>query len=1634
MPSDGAGFDYTGSYTAWAPDSPVDPNFAGRVTNVTTVWPTTSSGVTYSLVAGNADPATVQVAAGADNVSRARRGTRGAGVQVTKRQKQFGQFNRQASSGRLPLKLGNGPVSYEITPKEWRQMNRRQKREVYQEVISQKRRDKSSGWGPLGQVSHALNTDLGQVASDLLGPVVEPVANSGVGETVGNVVRPAVRGVLTAANTGYEFAQGAFRDTVSSITEKGYLGYAAQSHADPIGSVASAAEQTVGGQAIRQIANGEPVELGSGYLPAQAYEQTRKVAGKEVPVTKETPGATLVPGSTDQYQIPNPEGGTVLAAQKEQEKRGLIRGHVITPGRFFAESLTHVPYVNEIIEPDSQAYDIASGLVDAAVAFYADPADKLLKGSSALRQEARTFKTFAPVVGGEIAENADVIDKLKTRGGKKLLDDLAHMDDWQDVKVRLTGTTTVSDDTAKAIARIENTDNIEQILTSTRPVGGVPTALPTGENVALLEAAGGVKTYRKFLNRQTFREWLASNPGRNVLSDLAEKTNAADIHDYLGKNFPVKTHDGRVLGVELADATTPNEVADVLQSAVGKEVTASDQFGPGKFGLGYAYRRATKDARIFGMVPASSGSFKDTAETYRTFQRRMQNAKIPKDEQNRILDQFLRNPDSKENWYNTLDTMMDSEKAQMISYGIDDNVAAEMTVAWRDHLIHERNYAVSQTEDGPVYAPGLLDPDTGELINFNETPMAHGEMTGERFELPNYRDVKQHTAYWNAMFRTPGAAKSETLLDTYMSIWRKGKLARPAWGVRVIGEEQLRMAASGLASVGRHPISAVAWALGNPDERLLLALEKHGLEVPAKLVRGAKQRFGRGMLEFEGGTFHDDAFYLKSQNQRWSAILGDDTAKYYGKSFLRVDRNNDQFARGLIEHMARLNDSVFRKAHDSSIAATKDWWWNDEAGKALREELSQSPKLGALKDDRDFADSYIDFVYSRTSDELTGDDPVLADAFRHLKLDDTRLADEYGRATDQGVKKMRKYLDEHPSAGPQYTKVQKRHFENLSQVQRRSKAADRFLQGLFTHLMAKPSDYLSRSPAFRQYYWQRGEELMAHGDDAARAQMLDTARRANLDKQTIARMERIGKVPLAGGETLSIRQMDTLAKAHALDRTKNLLYDLSEKSQFFDTARYVMPFGEAWKEVLTRWAGITYRNPQVIRRGQQAVQGARGAGWFYTDPQTGQEVFAFGANDLLANAGLPSSPQPIVGSVGGLNLVSNGLPGVGPVVQIPMSYIIPDTPDWQEFHDLVFPYGEIDKTGNVLSDVALQANPLPSFATNLALAFADPELNRTYGNRVSHMMNYLASTGDYDLSNPKDLERLYNDSKDQAKDQSLWSVLFQTFAPTAPITDWQVEDKKGRHVNAFAVAGDFYDRILKETEKTGGNWDDALDQFYDEYGDDNILLLQPMSVKQGGYLPPEDKAFDWVRKNPELKNLEPDVYGLFAPDGGAFSLAAYDRLLTTGELEPLTPRERLREAQNRIAGHIYRNQKDKIDPANDTQRAWLRDWQTYLEDQFPGWKPNNFNVGETDTLVRAVERAVDEPAFKKASPGLVRTAKAYLSKRAQALEAADGVDLSGKRDTDRRAWLRDWGAYYVSRNSDFAEMWKSVFSRELGDN
>ena len=84
----------------------------------------------------------------------------------------------------------------------------------------------------------------------------------------------------------------------------------------------------------------------------------------------------------------------------------------------------------------------------------------------------------------------------------------------------------------------------------------------------------------------------------------------------------------------------------------------------------------------------------------------------------------------------------------------------------------------------------------------------------------------------------------------------------------------------------------------------------------------------------------------------------------------------------------------------------------------------------------------------------------------------------------------------------------------------------------------------------------------------------------------------------AGDEGIDDAELiEQLAKGSAVQKTKDLLYDITESRRFWDVARWVFPFGNAYQEVLTTWTKLLGSNPAVASRASRSSPSFANCPW-----------------------------------------------------------------------------------------------------------------------------------------------------------------------------------------------------------------------------------------------------------------------------------------------------------------------------------------------------------------------------------------------------------------------------------------------------
>lgn len=1192
---------------------------------------------------------------------------------------------------------------------------------------------------------------------------------------------------------------------------------------------------------------------------------------------------------------------------------------------------------------------------------------------------------------------------------------------------------------------------------------GLKVAGNVNRNRKLFVDAGGLFSHRPAISPQAFERWIDRDPERVIqkLADIADES--ADVR-FLQTWEATDGKFGAKLTRDIADSFDPDEIKGLLRERAGR-MRAKPTFST---------FHPLSNVRLAQTMPGTHFDPYDADESVRQVQRWLQNVKASPEQQAKGM-RVMADADTSVGRFDALKQVLDITKDVLVEKGVDPARARAMTRI--DELAdpQTRAYFVKNLVEGEdVWGPLVVNGVAQE----GPSPHLVTEMLNRTLTLPDVRDIRRASSGFSAIFDKDLYKNGVSAIDFAQgNVWKKSALLRGAYTVRVIAEEQFRMAASGLDSLVSHPMSLIAFRLGKKGE---------------SDVKGGK-------FEYKDASDFDDALdeFNKALNREFEFNGWADSKVKMHPWWKKVQKSSDpdEFVDAAASEVMQLaGDPIAREIarRMDDLDTLKAEFFGDgglRPGDAsggldrLRRKMAENPRAAQLLGNRTGADRYIDSIVDRIQYKTAGQtdliDTIATGKFAvsgakmtgKVEVDAVvRAADRqnYGRVvsidgdtaqvhfvnraegssatvtlpvSDLTGVKASKAKSKVPAELTDFIRNNLDAYADDVVMKRQMTTAERGAGGfldtatrwMFSNLMGERTNNLSRSPTFKQFYWQRQEELIPFADAVTQQKIIDGARAAKMDDVASRMAERQTKFG-AGAKITSLDDADTVAKGFALDSTRDLLYDLSERSQFFDVYRMIFPFGEAWKEMVTRWAKIGQEHPEALRRGQQIIVGGRnadpdgnGKGFFYTNEQN-EEVFAFPGSGWVSEK-MIGVPVPLTGRLAGLSLMTEVLPGVGPVVQFSAGAFLPDKPEFDWMRDILFPFSEPDTKGGVVESL------LPAWMRKFKEAGATPFAQDTgqFNSAVMDVARYLVSTGKYDTSNTEGINRLISDASQKARYVYALRGAAQFFAPTAPTPEWIVADPDGDALVAQQLIGEYQD-LLKQDPNT------ATLKMLDRYGDGIFLLLQGKTAEVVPGSPITKEGADWERANTGIVKSFPQVFGFFAPQGDDLDSSAFARQMAKGRRVRITPDQAVHLANGRRAAAVYAAAKAKAGPRPSAEaKAWLRQIRQGLTQNFPGFG-ERVGVPEgasTDLLISQLTDAVEDERL--ADNPVAESVKVYLAARQKASDAAVAAGLtdtsfrSAAAMEGTRAWLRQIGEALVDRDPQFEAVWSRVFDRELAD-
>lgn len=1302
----------------------------------------------------------------------------------------------------------------------------------------------------------------------------------------------------------------------------------------------------------------------------------------------------------------NPQSPVAQERFRREAAHGVYaNGEPITLGRSFANDVL-------MLQPGSKPAMLLSGLVDASSAIAADPTVWGLKAFSSVRETKNLLG----------AENS----------------------------------------ATRAVQAWKDTGQVTAGLRAFQDAGGLaglhPTITPAGVNA-----------------------WLDAPERLPTLQKIADTASPRTIWEGLNRQVDP------AVAAQLADANTPADVAQVLRSHLGTEVRTP--FGVSDFGSSRPFNLGlSSDPQAILKTPNRWAAMMPHSQVDGT------SLQANAVELTRAASLLKAPPDQLESWFNDMarttepfqrqqvwQQVMDDTAERLLGKGVPASRANQLTRMAQARQAADSTYAVQEVAGGRGSVTGTPVIDGTPSIIKDSQPLMLSQTLNGDIPLPDFRALRRALSSkpvqavlqnplltWRSKANLAAAGYEgvpETALYNLQKVWKGLQISTVKTMLKVLGDEQFAIGSRGYTSMFTHPIDAASIILGTPQAELP---EDAGYLARLRDASAGAVRWGAGKLPgvepsltttVEGHSF-DDLQKLQQVASHGIDASVSDPGVLHANNWQVLEHNPgvndaeflDAHARHLAQFAASPDTRGFVKA--GSLQQAQDWYW-DGPGAEYRRLLATDSAYQdtGLDVSRAVSDEHVAKVLNQIQ-TVTNGNPDLVNAIASGRLGDTAVFNTVRDGTPRVSQNFVNKLGDYTADLPNVTIQQKALY---SKDLARKQLADQFFSRMIHTLLGTPSAVLSKSPLFRQAYWERIADtapFMTPDAQAAAVRIAENEARLTPDllnelKQKIAFGNRTS-VPFSG--TLELDQADQLAQNHALNVVQQTTHEFSDRSQAFDMLRLLTPFGEVWRKTIKRWASIVNQNPAVVERFRQGFEALRspdlgafmgepaGQGFFHTD-QNGQEVFTVPGSEWATQA-LTGVPVPLVGNVKGLSLGTEFFPAFGPVASIPVAWTMSKLNVPMPVQETIFPYGAPKNYGDLV-------NYLPSWAQK---AFGQdrptsPDSVRTFNNTVIDYLRYGLTNGDYHLDTPAGIQQAMEDATNKAHTLYWIRGAAQFFVPGAPSPQMLVRDKTGRLIDAGLLVQDFK-KLQDQDPNTAGQ------KFLDMYGPD---IFRSMTSKSYAYtfgIPTSADSAAWVDDHSSVKRDFPHIYGYFAPpsDPNQFDYNIYLQQLQPGQgRAPLSPEQWAKVANARLAALQYGTALDKVDKINNgkppdaNQRAWLSAKKRQLMAQYPGYEESLYGGNglparsDPKLLTDEAAAAAKDPTVQStdAGQGLV----AYMAKQKlvddewtkAGFAAGTWQTSAGDYAISLRNWMRQQAAKVEAQHPQFGPLFEDVFGRAMRD-
>lgn len=1192
---------------------------------------------------------------------------------------------------------------------------------------------------------------------------------------------------------------------------------------------------------------------------------------------------------------------------------------------------------------------------------------------------------------------------------------------------------------ARGAARLGASDNVVRAIS-----GGVSgarkaaKALDPADARALYDAVrGGAGAVEGVGRRSALLDDVEAFFGdRNLLGELA-KADGYTIYQSFKRS--AANHVDTQLIDRLGRATDESTVAQVLLDAAQRGHLSERGFYSGLKG----FRRKVRDTRLAGVSARGKVSVDDLDDAADKLDSFLRQAKVDHETRAGIFERVAKINSSP--WDHQtdefFDVVTDAMAAASGNLGGELEAIKKATALVGDDLKAFRQYGVDVAGD-PILTPFIrrrVDPGTGVEI-LDPTPQITSELLQEGFHLPDVTQVRRAAKRATRAERlytsrgwTYGADAARWVTR---DLFKPLAILRPAYVVRIGLEEQARLAAAGYDSLFNHPFRFIQ----------------------ANILAKATD------TSLTGDSWEQVADALNAVNRRAYNVRAEgDTSAFVGRVWSLMHKGDEpttEFVNAWRHELGQL--SAAREARELARHGNVDefvtWARETAEGRGTVERIARINTEAAdlLTDDRalrEWADSIRQRIAAKAGGEVV-DGVVVSmgdpDILEGIATGRFSVAD----SSDTAAASLSNLLRGKWDTAPQSVKYDTSLLESGHRG-RLNRAVD-FLFDTFT---GKPTNAFARYPAMRQAYIKNAETSMsALSTNVLRDDFVQ--RIDGMFSLTKAERQAITDAANRARDTFGfyddLTELDEVLKVRSATEVKELLFDVTRRSNVQDAYEVALPFFDAWAEVTKTWARLVKENPAFFLRAGAGLESARESGVIYAN-DLGEEVFAYPGGGILSRffPGDNAELRP-EGRLQGANLVAQGVgPGFGPVVQWATGAFMSKDRDLQQLREWLAPFGTggIESAGDLSDPSNIVGALIPAWARKtinaLTSGTADPnQWNSTMGD----VAKILAVSGEYDPANPTDQQRLLADAERGARFVLLMRGFVQGVGITGPSASWRIKtdgdegeaipegwSPKADPDGVWHTLGTLASEYRRLREHYDYDDDLATSAFIDLYG------LEPWYVSQAktrslANLPVDEEGFGWVREHSDAAAEYPSTIGYFVPpnEDAPLDYAIYRDQIEAGDRQSLTAEQQVQLANKAKAYSIFSNVRRKIEGAPTPVRdRVLSHTGAVLEGLFPGWRAPVLGVGEsldTGQRIEELKRAVADSRL--ADSPVAPTLRIYMTARDALLAQANarGVKtFNAKASADLRDRLEAVGVTLAGRDPAFAGVWSQLLRREVDD-